>query len=213
MSRRSRLGRLSRLGLAALVLVAGLAAERLAGPPRAFACSCVVNGPADIGRFADEPSIIVFIGTVVAMDGGMNETGNTRGTLLIHRLFKGTVPAARMPVVGGGGGDCTISLEVGQQMITAASFENGVVKPGLCMPYGDPTTAEGQRLIDEATKAYGEGPGPPGGPSDPTAPPASVDDRADVALPLAVAGAVGVAVLLFGGLILLSRRKPAGPDA
>ena len=202
------------MSLAALILVAGLASERLAAPPSAFACSCMPGGPERIGTFADAPSIIVFIGTVASVDRAANEFGRTRGVLVVERMFKGSIPAARMPVIGGGGGDCTIGLDVGQRMITAASFENGEITPGLCMPYGDPATPDGQRLIEEATKAYGAGAGPPGGPSEPTTPPSATDGGAgELTLSLAMAGAVGVAVLLFGALIVLSRRTPPGRDA
>lgn len=208
------MSRLGRVGLAVMILVAAFAAAQVGRPRSAFACSCRATGPEQIGTYADEPLIIVFIGTVVSMDRAGDQFGQTRGELVVQRIFKGTIPAARMPVIGGGGGNCTISLEVGQRMITAARLENGVITPGLCMPYGDPTTADGQRLIDEATKAYGSGAGPPGLPAEPTAPSSATegDDVRDLALPVALAGALGIALLLFSGLILLSRRATPRRD-
>jgi hypothetical protein len=205
--------RIGRVVLAALALAAGLTADRIGAPASAFACSCVATGPERIRTFEDDPSIIVFVGTVVSMDRGGDEFGHTRGELLIQRLFKGSIPSARLPVIGGGGGDCTMTLAAGQSMVTAARFADGVVTPGLCMPFGDPATPEGQRLILEATAAYGAGVAPPGLPPDSQSSPPTPDrgDRGQ-ALAIAMVGALGIAVVLFGGLILLTRRTPRGKD-
>ena len=158
-----------RIGLAAVLLAAVLNVADLALPGRAFACSCMETGPEQIGTFADEPGIVVFVGTVLSVSNINDGMGHTGGEIAIQRVFKGDL-AARMPILGGGGADCTISLAPGQRMITAASLDRGAITPGLCMPYGDPTNAEGRRLIAVATAAYGPGVVPAGGPATPTDP-------------------------------------------
>lgn len=206
----SRIGRFGRVGLAALLVAAALAADRLASPSGTFACSCAARGPEVIGTFGNEPTIIVFVGTVVSMqeDGRF---GQPRGELLVQRLFKGTIPSARLPVIGGGGGDCTLPLEAGQRMITAARFVDDVVTPGLCMPYGDPATPDGLRLIDVAVRAYGPGAMPPGAPAELAAPPSATDAGPLDPAVLAVAGALAVTVLLFGWIAVVARRTRAAP--
>lgn len=199
--------RVGRIGLAAVLLAALLNVTDLALPGRAFACSCMVTWPEQIGTFADEPGIVVFVGTVLSVSEIGDGMGHTGGEIAIQRVFKGDL-AARMPIIGGGGGDCTINLEPGQRMITAASLDRGAITPGACMPYGDPTNAEGQELIAVATAAYGPGVVPPGGPATATDPPAAPTSGAgDVALAVVLAAAIGVALALFGLVTLLTRRR------
>src|SRR5687767_3481240 len=165
------------------------------------------TGPEEIGTFAHEPGVVVFVGTVLSVSNINDGMGHTGGEIAIHRVFKGDL-AARMPIIGGNGADCTISLEPGQRMITAASLSRGAITPGLCRPYGDPTNAEGQRLIAVATAAYGPGVVPPDGPATPADPPAAPAGGAgDLALPLVLAAAIGVALALFGLVTLLTRRR------
>lgn len=199
--------RVGRIGLAALLLAAMLNVADLALPGRVFACSCMVAGPEEIGTFADEPGIAVFIGTVLSVSNINDGMGHTGGEIAIQRVFKGNL-AARMPIIGGGGGDCTISLEPGQRMITAAAIDRGAITPGLCMPYGDPMNAEGQKLIVAATAAYGPGFVPLDGPATPTDPSvAPADEAADLVLPLVLMAAIAVALALFGLVTFLTRRR------
>ena len=172
----------------------------------------MITGPEEIAQFADDPSIVVFSGTVISVRPGLDNMGHSLGTLAVDLVFKGELPSSAMPVVGGGGGDCTISIEVGQRMITAAQFDRGAITPGLCMPYGDPTTPDGQRLLEEATRAYGPGVRPPDAPPVPTDPPASPSPvGGDLALSLVLGVALAVVVAMFGIVALIVRRgKPAG---
>jgi hypothetical protein len=192
-----------RAALAAAVAITGLWAAQLALPNIVHACSCMPPGPDAIGTFADDPNVVVFVGTIGAVRPGADNMGRTQGTLTIERVFTGTVPQAQVAVVGGGGADCTIHIEPGQRMITAAHIEGGTITPGLCMPYGDPVTPEGQRLIAEAERAYGPGivPGAPG----------PGDDGSSIDLAALAIGLVGGLVILISvaaGLAVL-RRGPA----
>jgi hypothetical protein len=199
--------RTGRIALAVVLLATIVNVADLALPLRALACSCMATGPEDIGTFADEPGIVVFVGTVLSVSNIGDGMGHTAGEIAIQRVFKGDL-AARMRIIGGGGGDCTIGLEPGQRMITAASLDRRGITPGLCMPYGDPANAEGQKLIAVATAAYGPGFVPLGGPTTPTDPPAApAGGAADLVLPLALMAAVSVALALFGLVTLLTRRR------
>jgi hypothetical protein len=168
----------------------------------------MVTGPEAIGTFGDESNIAVFIGRVTSVRPGNENMGHTSGTLVVERVFKGNVPAREMSVVGGGGGDCTISIQPGQHMITAASVEGRTITPGLCMPYGDPGTAEGQVLVAAAVAAYGPGRTAPEGPLVGTDPPTTTpsSDSSTLALSLVLAFAIGVALALFGLVTVLTRR-------
>ena len=209
LARRTTTGML-RIALLAVIAAASLWATELARPLGAYACSCMQPDDNAIGKFADQPEIVVFVGTVIRIGQGMNDRGHTFGTLAVDQVFKGRLPAREMPVIGGGGGDCTIGIELGQRMITAARFADGALTPGLCMPYGDPATPEGQRLIAVATLAYGPGVAPPGGPPTAIDPPAApTSGTGDLALPVILGSVLVVAVMLFGGLALLARRGRA----
>jgi hypothetical protein len=198
-----------RIVLATLTLNAALLTGTLSAPTITVACSCVRFAPSDIGTYKDDPGTVVFVGTVQSMNiDPANEFGHSRGQLQVDLVFHGDIPSTLMPVEGGGGGDCTMHLEAGQRMITAAGFDGVVITPRLCSPYGDPITPDGQELIAEAVKAYGPGVRPPDAPPLPTDPPASPNPAADTALPLIVASIVGVVIALFGAVALLARRRP-----
>jgi hypothetical protein len=198
-----------RLVLAALTLNAAVVAGALSAPLLTLACSCMRFAPEDIGKYHDDPGTVVFVGTVQSVNlDPNNEFGHSIGELRVDLVFHGEIPSTRMAVVGGGGGDCTMHLEPGQRMITAASFSGGAITPMLCSPYGDPATPEGQELIDEAVKAYGPGVRPPDAPPLPTDPPASPGAASELALPLILASIVGVVVALFGSIAFFARRRP-----
>jgi hypothetical protein len=160
--------RVGRVALAAVLIASAFVTARLADPMQAYACSCRVTGAEDVAEAGGQPGMVVFIGTVQSLARGVDQFGHARGELLVEWVFKGPLPA-RMPVVSGGGGDCTMPLEAGQRMITVAPLSEGVITPGLCLPFGDPNTAEGQQLIQQATAVFG--PGAPPGAADPTSEP------------------------------------------
>jgi hypothetical protein len=176
------------------LLAAGISAAHLSLPARVLACSCMPDGPADIGKAGDFDGGVVFIGLVTSMDpaGPGQDFSHRFGEMRIERLFKGTMPAV-VRVMGGGGGDCTMHLAVGQHMITVGSYVGNVLTPGLCNPYGDPNTADGQALIAAAVAAYGPGVTPPPTPAEPD-PQAMPDDPSPAGF---VIGMVGIIALVL----------------
>jgi hypothetical protein len=197
--------RLFRSAIAAIVLAGVLNVGGLALPGRALACSCGPSEPGRIGTFGDDPDIAVFVGTVVAVHDGMSASGHSVGDIAIHRVYTGIIPKATMTVIGGGGGDCTVSIAPGQRMITAATVDGGAVRPGLCMPHADPATPEGQRLIAVAEDAYGPGL-PPGEVGIAPADRFGLDSWELGGALLATLIGLAVAALMFGLVIVLSRR-------
>jgi hypothetical protein len=176
---------------------------QLAAPTIVRACSCRATGPEDIARAGNIEGGVVFIGLVTAMDlaEAGNAFGHRFGEMRIERLFKGSMPAV-VRVMGGGGGDCTMHLAVGQHMITVGSYVGNVLTPGLCNPYGDPGTADGQALIAAAVAAYGPGVTPPP-PAEPD-PQAMPDDPSPAGF---VVGMVGILVLIVVIVVAASARR------
>jgi hypothetical protein len=196
-----------RLLLAALTLNGALLAGALAAPRVTFACSCDPTSNDDIGRFKGEPGVVVFVGTVRSVSPPEESLGRFLGELEVELVFKGDIPSSLMPVVGGRGGDCTLRLVPGQDMIAAALFDGIRITPALCMPFADPDSRRGEALIAAAEQAYGPGVPPPEGPptdNDVPVPPGGEPERARVVL----ASVLGLAIGLFGAIAVLSRRRP-----
>jgi hypothetical protein len=194
--------RLLRAAIAAIVLAGVLNAGGLAVPGDVFACICVKTEPAKIGTYVDDPDVVVFVGTVVSVSDvdGMGDNG---GRVAVTSVYKGVL-SADMPITTAGG-TCTRSIAAGQRMITAAVTNGAAIHLGACMPHGDPASPEGQRLIAAAEDAYGPGL-PPGevriAPGDRFGPDPS---ELGIAL-LATLVGLAVAALMFGLVIVLSRR-------
>lgn len=196
-----------RLLLLALTLNAALLAGALAAPKVTFACSCDPTSHEDIGRFKGEPGVVVFVGTVRSVSLPEESLGRFLGELEVELVFKGDIPSSRMPVVGGGGGDCTLRLEPGQDMIAAALLDGNRITPALCMPFADPDSRRGEALIAAAELAYGPGVPPPGAPATDAefqTPPGGDPASARMVL----ASVLGLAIGLFGAIVVLSRRRP-----
>jgi hypothetical protein len=204
------------VALVAVLLAGGLMTARLADPMGTYACSCRVTGPASFAELADAPGTVVFIGTVQSIDQrNGDQLGHARGVLLVEWVFKGSIPSARMPVVSGGGGDCTMALNAGQRMITAATLEGGEITPHLCSPYGDPATPEGQQLIEAATTFFGAGAAPPGAEGDPTSPDTATPDLRGgdpVLLAIVIATPI-IAILLILVVVAAFRRRDDRAEA
>ena len=198
-----RLQRVLRVTIAVALLVGALFVRALTFPGGASACSCLPTGPLDIGKAAQSPDSVVFIGMVTAMDpaGPGQDFSNRFGEMQIERIFKGTLPAI-VRVKGGGGGDCTMHLAVAQHMITVGSYVGNVLTPMLCNPYADPNTPEGQQLIAAAVAAFGPGVVPDKPPDDdPTAMPDDPD------LTGFAIGIVGILVLVVVIAVVASARQ------
>lgn len=220
MTSRLRTARIVRVVVAGMFLVGLLAARDLALPGRTFACSCAMPNPGGedaaakeaMGWIAATPETILIEGVVISMNPGqgVDNFGHTRGEILVKRVYKGNLPSARMPVIGGGGGDCTMSLSVGDALFTAAAFDGTSITPGLCSFFGEPGSPQAQPYLVAALAAFGPGVVPPGGEGDPdaTAPPPAAPGPVsrDLALPLVFGGLVVIVVGLFGAIALVARR-------
>lgn len=199
--------RIARVAMATIFLVAMLATRDLAAPRTMAACSCV-PWPETLAAYRTDANVRILSGTVVALAG-------QRGTFAIERVFKGPVSGPALPIEGGDGAMCGLHLELGMRMIMAAWTDGDLLQPSSCMPSAILPSPEGDALLADAARSYG-GVAPPGGaPVDPTTPPVESPGPAStgLALPIAIGGAVVAALLLFGGLIVLSRRGQQGRDA
>ena len=190
-----------------ILLVATLAVRDLTAPRTMVACSCV-PWPETVAAYRTDANVRILSGTVVALTG-------ERGMFAIEHVFKGPVSGPAMPIEGGDGAMCGLSLELGMRMVMAAWTEGDVLMPSSCMPLAKLPSSEGDALLADAARSYGGVAPPDGAPVDPTTPPVESPGPAStgLALPLAIGGAVVAALLLFGGLIVLSRRGQQGRDA
>ena len=189
--------------LAVPVLALALGLARAATPDCAAACSCA--GPPQL----DGNEQAVLVGMVGADDG----TG--RYAFAVERWFVG----GDEPVVTLQSGTsrradgtfvtntCGLTFVSGEHLILSASREGVVLTPGSCSPHAPLDSAEGQQLLAETVAAFGPGTVPPEAPNQPTDPPAApTSPTADLALPLALAFAIGVALATFGFVAVLAKR-------
>lgn len=187
--------RIARVLTVATLGAAALGAHGVATPQSTFACSCA---PTTMADFVGLPDVVIVSGTIA--DLRETATGQQQGVFTIARVYQGSLPGPRMPVLGGGGGDCTRNLEGLANVITVAQVgEDGFLVPGLCAPFGDLSTPEGQRLLAEVNATFGVAPSPPEG-GDEIAAPVQL-----AALLLAVAAG---AIALFGAIVMITRRGP-----
>ena len=181
--------RLGRIILAVVLLVGVIATSRLALPGAAVACSCAAPGPGAPAFSGEEEA--VFIGTA----GRPQPDGTFR--FAVERWFKGgnarEVDVASEKQVFADGSTaintCGLHFEVGDRMILAASVAGAAYVPGTCSPHAAVASDEGQRLLNAAVAAFGQG-SPPGAPQEPPMP--DDPDLAGFAI-----GLVGIAVLVI----------------
>jgi hypothetical protein len=180
-----------RIALAVAVLAGSFSLLGLAAPGCTYACSCVQPQP--IAAYANEPDTLILKGTVTVYD-----EMSRRGQLHVERWFQGSSDIADIPIQGGDGADCGLTLTSGQTLVMVAFANDGVLVPNICSPWGDVATAEGQALEAATVEAYGEGvPVPDSG--DTIVP---TDDG--VAVPMIVPIAGAVIVLIIGAIALAS---------
>jgi hypothetical protein len=188
-----------RVGLAALLVFGALAAIQLSLPGSTMACSCVAPDP-NAPVFSGEEQA-VFVGTA----GQPQADGTYR--FAVERWFVGgnaaqvNVTSERIPGPDGAMGidTCGLHFEVGDRLIMSASVDAGVYQPALCSPHAVVDSEEGQRLLNAAVAAFGQGaaPGPPVDTPLPDGP-----DLAGLAL-----GAVGILVLVVLITVVASARR------
>jgi hypothetical protein len=179
-----------RTALAVAVLGGGFSLLGFANPDCAYACSCVQPQP--IAAYADEPDTLILEGTVTVYD----ETSH-RGQLHVERWFQGSSDVPDIPIRGGDGADCGLTLTSGQTLVMVAFEEEGALVPNICSPWGDVATPEGQALEAETVEAFGEGvPVPEPGDTVPT------DDGFSIPTIVPIVG--GAIVLIIGAVAIAS---------
>ena len=186
--------------LATAFLCALLGARDLSIPASTFACSCMPLQP--IAEYAKEPGNMVLSGTI-------GPVANQEAPFLVDRLYKGSLSNPLLRIQGGDGAMCGVTLVEGTRVLTVANVEGGVVFPSICAPFGDLSTAEGQRLEKEAQETFGNLVPVPGT-APPTDPPAGVTepvlDSAQIGL-VVLAGVLAVVVAMFGVVAIVARNR------
>ena len=176
--------------LAGLVLsVAAGLGMAFVTPAPCVACSCVA--PVSLAEaVARSPDLAVFVGKVVSLEGGADGVA----TVVVDGRFRGPLFTAVIRARFGGGGDCTIHMEIDERrLFTARLDERGVWFPGLCDPQGIQGTPEGDALLAEASRTFGPAQPVAGQPAPPPT---------DLSLGLIVAAvALGIIVVLAIGLV------------
>lgn len=180
-----------RMALAVAVLAGGFGILGLADPDCAFACSCIQPKP--IAEYANEPDTLILKGTVTVYD----QTSH-RGQFHVERWYKGSSEVADIPIQGGDGADCGLTLSAGQSLVMVAFETEGVLAPNICSPWGDLATAEGQALAAQTVEAYGEGTAVPDG-GDTVAP-----ADGGFAIPMIVPIAGAALVVVIGAIAIAS---------
>jgi hypothetical protein len=184
--------RLGRVLLAVLVLASSAGVGELVAPRNAFACSC-----ARIGRIADlagQPGVVVVSGTISDVT---NDRTGQHATFAVARVYHGLVPAAAMPIRGGGGGDCTVDLSHAVDVVMVARIADGMIVPGLCSPFADVSTPEGRQLLAEVNATFGAA----------VAPPAAAALSFDPVLVAILIVTPLVAMLLIVAIVVVLRRR------
>ena len=197
-----------RVLFAAVLSLGSIWTAQLAVPAPVGACSCRQLDDPDLAKVAANPDFVVFIGMITSISPpGLGN--HDFGDMQVQRIYKGALPPVAR-VRGGGGGDCTIALELGLRMIWVTRYADSVLQPQLCGLHADPASPEGRALVAAAERAFGIGsiPGLPPGSGDATAvtggPDLSGVAFASIGLVVAV---VAVAV------IAAARRRREGPTA
>ena len=197
--------------LVALTIVATLQLLALVAPLAVRACSCMADvtfeqhlefspgGPLVVGRVGRD-----------RLDGSYD--------FLVDRWYGGTdrravitLQSARQRFADGteAFNTCGMDFRVGQPLLfLGGSAEDGSYAPSICSLTADPTTPIGADYERLAAAALGP-PVVPGQAEEPPPPAADGSDGPGVlVLALGMAGAVAA---LFGGVVLLGRRRRANP--
>jgi hypothetical protein len=190
--------------VAAFALVAVVSS---ATAPCVLACSCVEPRP--LAEAVREPTSVVFVATV--MPGAAGHV-----PVRVDRWFHGGGAAPVLLLDEGGFGEggeaaCQIGRPAPGTLLIASTARNpqrGTVYLNLCTRWATLPSEEGETLLAEATRAFGEGAeiAPPVAPAEPAR------DPAPALLTLVVALAAGG--LLFLLVVLVARRsRRSGPPA
>lgn len=204
------MNRMLRVAAATVVLVGAASASQLSLPGLTVACSCIAPQPGAPAFTGDEDAVLM--GTVGQADG--------RGAyaFAVERWFHGgnaasvrlqsamqTFPDGQTAI-----NSCGLTFEVGERLILAAGrTDPTTLLPGSCAPHALVASPEGQQLVADAVRAFGEGTAP-GVPPD-------IDPGADAGPDL---GLVAIALVTFivgltaaaAVLAFARRREPPSAD-
>jgi hypothetical protein len=191
----------ARVGAALLLALGSIWMARFAAPTLVVACSCAAPDPAAPVFSGEEQA--VFIGTA----GQPQPDGTYR--FAVERWFVGgnasevNVSSEREPMPDGAVAinTCGLHFEVGDRLIMAAGFADGVYHPGLCSPHAVMQSEEGARLLNAAVATFGQV-GPPGQAPDPRDTMPDDPDLAGFAL-----GIVGIVVLVVVVAVVVAARR------
>jgi hypothetical protein len=204
------MNRLLRVALATALFVGALSLTQLSLPDLTVACSCA----------APQPGAPVFTGEEGAVLIGTVGPGDGRGTyaFVVERWFHGGDAASvrlqsateTLPDGSTAVNSCGLTFEVGERLILAAGWMDArTLRPSACSPHAVVGSPDGQPLVAEAVRAFGEGvaPGPPPG-TDPGA-----GGRPDLGL-VAIALVTFVVGLTAAAAVLgfARRREKAAPE-
>ena len=194
--------RLLRMLATVAVLVAAVSVHRLAFPGGTFACSCV----------APDPGAPAFTGVEQAVFIGTAREPLADGTyrFAVERWFAGAatppeikVSSEREPMPDGAMAinTCGLHFEVGDRLIMATAFRDGVYHPDLCSPHATMNSDDGARLLNAAVSTFGQGlsPGQVPDPRD-TMP----DDPGPAGFAIAV---VGILIMVILIAVIASARQ------
>lgn len=199
--------------LASLLMAFALVATvRMAIPPSVAACSCM--GPQPMIAYAEDPSIAIFTGVPAPMEPAGQPA-------VVTRWFKGggiLEPRVVFDPSGfgeDGGASCMIPpLPVGGEYIFVAYRIEGqeTLGLGLCSPHAPVADDAGAEMLKEAMAAYAAV--TPTSASDPPATPENEPaSTVETAGPIVIVlGAVALAGILFGAVLVLGRRR-GSPEA
>jgi hypothetical protein len=199
------------IAAAILLTLSAVFAQAVLFPGPALACSCAGPPPplAEIAAADDVAIIAGSVGPALA----------DRTPVAVDAWFHG---AARAELVWLSGGtqqmsSCDILMSPGERrlFVLYGSVE-GMYSANSCSPSGRIGTAEGDALVAEAMQAFGAPQPPPTTEPEPEPPAAPQNQPAagDGGLPggpglLWIGAGVGLAVLLFGAVILVARVRRA----
>lgn len=190
---------------AILLTLSAVFAQAVMFPGRALACSCA-GPPPPLAEIAAADNVAIVAGTV---GGALTD----RTPVAVDAWFHGAAPAEVVWLSGGTqmASSCDIFMSPGEQRLFVLYGQpEGIYSANSCSPSGVIGTAEGDALVAEAIQAFGQPQAPPT--AEPEAEPPAAPPNQPVAGGgglLWVGAGVGLAVLLFGSVVLVARLRRA----
>jgi hypothetical protein len=204
------MNRLLRVASATVLLVGVMSAGNLSLPGLTVACTCMAPVPGAPAFSGEEDAVLV--GTVGQTDGrGVYAFaverwfhGGSAATVRLQSAME-TFPDGQTAI-----NSCGLTFEVGERLIMAAGRTDATtLRPGSCAPYARVASPQGQQLLADAVRAFGEGAAPGTPPEIPPGADAPPDlGLVAIALVTFIVGLTAVAA----GLAFARRRETPPPD-